>query len=132
MQFAKSQGKHLIVALNSDGLIRSYKKREPVLPWEDKRRIIEEFRCVDEVVEATEFSPMDLLKRYDVDVYVVSDEWYSTKSEEFVYMTSRGGRVCVSPRYTKISTTQIKEKLLEEHLAGRGRSLDQTSTSLSI
>lgn len=126
-EFAKFQGKHLIVALNSNDLIREYKGREPVLPWEDKRRTIEAFRCVDEVVVARSFSPMDLLREYDVGVYVVSDEWYSTKGDEVAYMRAKGGRVCVAPRYTKISTTTIKERLLEEHLAAIGRSPEPTS-----
>ena len=66
------KGCYLIVALNSNELIKSYKKREPVLPWYQKKFIIESCVYVDKVVKATEFSPLKLLKKYNVDVYVIA------------------------------------------------------------
>lgn len=132
LEYARSLGDYLIVALNSNELIRSYKKREPVLPWENKKSVLEALRCVDEVVRATRFSPMNLLKKHEVDVYVVSSEWYDTKSEEVAYMRARGGKVCVTRRFTGMSTTKIKERLLQEHLTtARAGSGDQTSSQHS-
>jgi glycerol-3-phosphate cytidylyltransferase-like family protein len=40
------------------------------MPWSHKRSIIEACRYVDKTVPAREFSPLKLLKRYQVDVYV--------------------------------------------------------------
>ena len=119
-RYAKQQGDYLIVALNSDELIRDYKKREPVVPWRQKREIIEACRHVDQVVKATSFSPLALLRRHHVDVYVISREWLSTKAEEIAYMQAKGGRVCISRRFRGVSTTNIKARLLEEHLHAQG------------
>ena len=98
-KFAKAQGDYLIVALNTNELIRDYKGREPVMPWSQKRRIIEACRYVDRVVPAREFSPLELLKRYRVDVYVLSHEWEHTKAAEIAFMKQKGGRVCFSRRF---------------------------------
>ena len=119
-KFAKAQGDYLIVALNTNELIRDYKGREPVTPWSQKRRIIEACRYVDRVVPAREFSPLKLLKRYRVDVYVLSREWEHTKATEIAFMKQKGGRVCFSRRFHGISTSAIKAALLKEHLDAQG------------
>jgi glycerol-3-phosphate cytidylyltransferase len=112
---AKSLGDYLIVALNSNELIKEYKKRDPVLPWYQKKFIIESCQFVDKVVKATEFSPMNLLKKYDVDVYVLTREWEHTKSEEIAYMKSKGGKISWSPRFKGVvCTSDIKRILLNE------------------
>jgi len=113
-------GDYLIVALNTNELIRNYKGREPVTPWSQKRRIIEACRYVDRVVPAREFSPLKLLKRYQVDVYVLSREWEHTKAAEIAFMKQKGGRVCFSRRFRGVSTSAIKAALLKEHLDAQG------------
>jgi glycerol-3-phosphate cytidylyltransferase len=115
-KFAKAQGDYLIVALNTNELIRDYKSREAVVPWSQKRRIIEACRYVDRVVPAREFSPLKLLKRYRVDVYVLSYEWEHTKAAEIAFMKQKGGRVCFSRRFHGVSTSAIKAMLLKEYL----------------
>ncbi len=118
-QRAKAQGDYLIVALNSNDLIRQYKGRSAVLPWYQKKFIIESCVFVDKVVRATDFSPLDLLKRYKVDVYVLTREWTDTKAKEIAYMKSKGGKVVWSPRFKGVvATSMIKDRLLREHLAG--------------
>lgn len=119
----KEYGDYLIIALNSNTLVRKYKGRNAVLPWYQKKFIIESCKFVDKVVRADHFSPLELLKRYDVDVYVITREWNDTKAEEIAYMKKKGGRVVYSPRFKGVvSTSQIKERLLAEHInGGRGR-----------
>lgn len=127
-KFAKSQGDYLIVALNTNRLIKKYKGRDAVVPWDQKKIIIKACRYVDKVIPAPEFSPLKLLKKHKVDVYIVSREWTKTKAAEFAYMKSKGGRVAFSSRSRSISTTAIKEKLLKEHLhATQSKKLQRSS-----
>lgn len=118
-EYARSQGDWLIVALNTNELIAEYKKRVAVMPWEHKKTIIEAVRWVDEVVPAPDFSPLELLKAHHIDVYVLCEEWLGTKQAEIAYMEAKGGRVCVTPRFTDVGTREIKAKLLAEHLGER-------------
>jgi glycerol-3-phosphate cytidylyltransferase len=114
-QRAKSLGDYLIVALNSNELIKKYKGRDAVLPWYQKKFIIESCKFVDKVVISEKFSPLDLLKKYKVDVYVLTNEWKETKSEEIAYMKAKGGKVSFSPRFKGVvPTSKIKEILLKE------------------
>lgn len=116
---AKSHGDYLIVALNSNELVKKYKGRDAVLPWYQKKFIIESCIYVDKVVKATEFSPLKLLKQYKVDVYVLTREWQDTKEKEISYMKKKGGKVVYSPRFKGVvPTSTIKKILLQEALEG--------------
>lgn len=112
---AKSEGDYLIVALNTDKLLRAYKGRVPVLPYWQKKIIIEAIKYVDLVVAAKNFSPLKLLKKHKVNVYCFTKEWKHTKTEEIAYMKATGGRCVIMPRYKgAIPTSKIKEILLKE------------------
>jgi len=112
---AKTLGDYLIVALNTNELLRDYKKREPVLPWYQKKEIIQSIKWVDEVIPAPEFSPLQLLKDYDVDVYLLTKEWEDTKLTEISYMLEKGREVNFSPRFDGVvCTSEIKRRLLAE------------------
>lgn len=114
-QRAKTQGDYLIIALNSNALVKRFKGRRAVLPWYQKKFIIESCKFVDKVVLATKFSPLELLKKYDVDVYVLTREWEKTKTKEIAYMKAKGGKISWSPRFKGVvPTSRIKEILLEE------------------
>lgn len=112
---AKAQGDYLIVAVNSNKLLPKYKKRQPVVPWKQKAEIIRSIRWVDKVVEARNFSPMGLIKRFNVKVYMVGDEWITSHPQEIAYIKERGGKVVVLPRYKGVvCTSEIKKRLLAE------------------
>lgn len=112
---AKALGDVLILALNTNRLLRKYKNREAVLPWSHKKEILESIRWVDKVIPAHDFSPLSLLKKHDIDVYVLTKEWESTKTAEIAYMKAKGGKVSFSPRYTGVvCTSEIKRRLLAE------------------
>lgn len=112
---AKQLGDVLILALNTNALLRKYKGREPVLPWRHKATILRSIKWVDKVIPAHDFSPMALLKKYDVDVYVLTREWEDKHQAEIAYMKAKGGRVFFSRRYAGVvATSDIKRTLLRE------------------
>lgn len=118
----------VLVGLNTDALLRAYKKRVPVLPWKHKKIIIEAIRWVDKVVPAPNFSPMELLRKHNVDVYALTREWEDRHGEEIAYMKAKGGSVYFSPRYAGVvPTSEIKRRLLEEARAEEAEKQKQTS-----
>ena len=111
----KSEGDYLIVALNSDRLLMEYKARKACIPYCQKKIILEGIRYVDKVVCCDKFSPLYLLKKFDVDVYCYTQEWEIAKEAELIYMREKGGRCVELPRYKNImSTGKIKMALIEE------------------
>ncbi len=108
------QGDILIVALNTNALLKAYKGRDAVLPWKEKKIILESIRWIDKVVPVDTFSPLALLKKHNVDVYCLSHEWEETKKEEIAYMNAKGGKVFFTKDYRVTRTRDIKDALLEE------------------
>lgn len=112
---AKSLGDYLIVALNTNQLLRKYKGREPVLPWKHKKAILESIRWVDKVVPANRPCDVAMLKKYKADVYVLTKEWEEAHKAEIEWMRANGKKVSFSPRYAGVvCTSEIKRRLLAE------------------
>lgn len=113
-QMCKERGGKLIVALNTDKLVRSYKKQEPVMPYDEAKTIIEAIKYVDKVVPAPHFSPMDLLKKHKANVYAVGSEWVDAHREEIKFIKDNGGEVIVIPDFGLTHSSEIKRRLLKE------------------
>jgi len=112
---AKKEGDYLIVALNTNQLLKKYKGRDAVLPWWQKKKILEAIRWVDKVIPAHNASPLSLLKKYNVDVFVLTREWESSHADSIAYMKAKGGKVFFSRRYAGVvPTSEIKRRLLDE------------------
>ena len=110
---AKTYGDYLIIALNTNKLVKLYKGRLPVLPWYQKRDILLACKNVDKVIAAPNFSPIELLKKYDVDVYCLTDEWASTKKAELKFMSHKpNGEVQYLPRFKGVVPTSTIKKIL--------------------
>ncbi len=113
-EFCKQQGDILIVGLNTNELLREYKKREPVFPFEEKELLLKSIKYVDHVVKAPSFSPLELLQELHIDVYCVAEEWKETKDEEIAYMLSNDKRIVIIPDFGLTRTSEVKQRLLEE------------------
>lgn len=114
---AKSLGDYLIVALNTDELYRQYKGHgtiNPVIPYRQRKEMLEGIKWVDEVIPANDASPMGLLQKYDVDVYVLTREWENYHQPEMEYMRAKNGLVDFSPRYPDIMcSSDIRARIIE-------------------
>lgn len=118
---ARKQGDYLIIALNTDELILVYKSREAILPYAHRKAILEALKWVDEVIPADAFSPLELLKKLSIDIYVCAEEWSHSKSEEIEYMKKKGGSVFYTPEYESvIRSTEIRERCYKQVKAQKG------------
>lgn len=116
-EYAKQHCDNLIVALNTNDLVKSYKHREPIDSRENKKNVIEAIRYVDKVIPAPAESPRDLIIRNDIDVYIVGDEYLEKHKDLIADLRAQGKEVIVSPRWEWcISTSLIKTRLLKEYL----------------
>lgn len=116
----REQGDYLIVALNTNRLLKKYKNRDAVLPWAQKKLILEAIRWIDKVVPAHEPATSALLQKHKVDVYCLSREWESDHRAEIDYMRSKGKEVFFTHDYKVVRTRNIKAALLKEAQHGAG------------
>lgn len=106
LNFAKSKGDKLLVALNTDDSIKKFKdKKRPVVPLEHRLDVVSSLSCVDFVTFFEEETPEKILKIIKPDVIVKGGDYTLEKvcGSDFV------PEVYLSPYVPNISTTKILE-----------------------
>lgn len=116
LERCKSMCEHLVVAVCQDDYVTQIKHKQPIYNENDRMRILDALKVVDEVIlvsiEETE-DKMLLIKKHPFDVLFSGDDWkgserYKKTEEQFAEL---GARIEYLP-YTKgVSTSQIKEQI---------------------
>lgn len=113
LKSAKQQCDHLIVGVSSDRLVEEYKKKLPVIPLEERFRIVEACRYVDEVIIQEDRNKYGAYLKYRFDLMFVGDDWKGQKL--FVELEDRLSKHGVEIRYlgyTKTTSSTIIRELL--------------------
>ena len=107
-------GDELIVGVSTDELIEQYKGMKPVIPFEQRFRIISSLRCVTKVVKQVKLTEIAQLKREQIDIVTIGDDWEHKYLEGLEWMKSQPDKKVVYFPYTPgVSTTSIKKCIIE-------------------
>lgn len=111
---AKKECDYLIVGVNSDELVKEYKNKEVIVPYEERAEIVNAIRYVDEVMKIDSLDKKISwnLKHYDI-LFIGSDwkgseRWNQTEKE----MAEYGVKVHYLPYTQQTCSTLLREKLL--------------------
>ena len=74
LEYAKALGDILIVGVNTDELVMSYKS-EPVIPFEERITLIKALKYPDIVIPQHSLDHTDKVKKLNFDIFVVGDDW---------------------------------------------------------
>lgn len=110
---AKEHCDYLIVGVSTDELCENYKKKRPIVPFEERKAIVEAIRYVDQVVPQVDRDKYHAWEMHRFDVMFVGDDWKN--SPLFNELEEKFKEVGVSIEYfpyTKgTSSTILREKL---------------------
>ena len=109
---AKEQCDYLIVGVSTDELCRSYKHKDPVIPFEERKAIVEAIRYVDEVVPQYNRNKFEAWQTLHFDRMFVGDDWKGTRlfNELELAFSAVGVEIIYFP-YTKgRSSSDLREK----------------------
>jgi glycerol-3-phosphate cytidylyltransferase len=111
---AREKCDYLIVGVTTDELV-SYKHKKAVIPFEERMKIVEAIRYVDQVVPQSDMNKFEAWERLKFDVMFVGDDWKGhPKWSEFEKQFSRVGVEITYFPYTKgTSSSLINETLLK-------------------
>ena len=110
LEEAKKLGGWLIVGVLPDDVVKAW-KRDPVIPYMERVRMLRALRIVDEVVKQEERGALGTLKKFPhVDICVHGDD-VGEDYRGIEYMRSRGKRGHLIPYYLWQSTTEIIERV---------------------
>lgn len=113
LEKAKKHCEILIVGVSTDELVKQYKGEYPIIPFEDRIRIVKALRCVDKVIPQRTLNKVDVLSEVRYDVLFHGDDWKNTSTYNEIEKQLKERKIeCVYFPYTKsISTKSIKEKI---------------------
>ena len=113
--FARNQGELLVVGLNTDRSVNNMKgPSRPVLPEQDRARIIAALEDVDYVVLFDEPTPEELIREVRPDVLIKGEDWREKGVVGREFVESYGGKVVLAPLVQGISTTDIISRIVEK------------------
>jgi glycerol-3-phosphate cytidylyltransferase len=112
---AKEQCEYLVVGVTTDKLAQ-YKNKTPIIPYEERKQIVEALKYVDEVVPQESMDKLAACKKLNADVIFVGDDWKGTdKWNKIEEDLATIGAEVVYFSYTKgTSSTILREKLLKK------------------
>ncbi len=113
---ASLQADILIVALNSDASVKSYKSfSRPIIPLDQRLQLISALECVNFVTWFNEIDPREVLKKIRPNVHVNGEE-YGYECVEAETVLSLGARLHLVKRIGEgnLSTSEIMAKVKKQ------------------
>ena len=108
---ARRLGDMLIVGVVTDEFCKEYKGKPPVIPFEDRRAIVDALRDVNATVPVTSFDIPPLEYRVSIRAHGPDYGSYEGQQELLRKLIDLGIEAVYVPRTEGISTTIIKERL---------------------
>lgn len=110
---AKEQSEYLIVGVSTDELVKEYKNKTPIIPFEERAEIVQSIDCVDRVIAQENRDKYEAWRELKFDVMFVGDDWkgkplFMKVEEEFKKV---GVDVVYFPYTKDTSSTILREKL---------------------
>lgn len=113
LERARALGDFLLVGVNTDRYMRSY-KCEPAVGFEQRCAVVAALKPVNAVVSHDGFEDLTGFEEYGVQIRAVGPEFgiYEEQRRCLAELERRGVVVVVLPRTEGVTTTMIKEKVI--------------------
>lgn len=115
LEQAKAQCEQLIVAVGTDEFMKIRKRRESVLDYSERSRIVGAIRYVDKVVEETDLDKISAYQKYKFDVMFAGDD----HQQEPIYirdaeiLKTKYGVDTIFIKRSNISSTKIRRRIYD-------------------
>ena len=116
LEFAKSKGDILVVAVNTDASVKRLKgPTRPIVNEENRAAVLQALRHVDYVTLFDEDTPLELITLILPDILVKGADYTKDKVVGRKIVEEHGGRIELAPLLKGASTTKIVEKVKKNH-----------------
>ena len=120
LEKAKGLGDILVVGVPSDEVVILDKAQEPIIPCEQRCRMLEALKCVDWTVIYYGLDFMPKIQMLQPDVLVIGATWGKMKrhTDAVEWMERHGGQVVQFDYSSGVSSTLIKERVVKQWTSG--------------
>lgn len=111
---AKAHCDYLIVAVNSDELVSSYKNKDVIVPLAERMQIVQALKYVDQVVRSDDLCKIKAQQQHHFTKLFIGDDWRGSPRWEKTKqdMAELGAEVVFLTYTQNTSSTVLREKLL--------------------
>ena len=110
IEYARSLGDILIVGVNTDELVESYKS-QPIIPFDERIALVKALKYPDIVIPQRSLNHADKVKKLNFDVFVVGDDWVG----KYDYLKEQGVDVVYFPYGEGVTSTNLKQRIYERY-----------------
>jgi choline-phosphate cytidylyltransferase/glycerol-3-phosphate cytidylyltransferase len=110
IEYARGLGDILIVGVNTDELVASYKST-PMIPFEDRIALMRAIKGPDLVIPQHSLDHRDKVKKLKFDIFVVGDDWVG----KYDYLEKLGVTVVYTPYGRGISSSSLKTEIAKKY-----------------
>lgn len=112
---AKEQCDYLIVGVSTDELVRDYKKKQPAIPYDERKTIVESIKHVDLVVPQVNQDKFLAWQQLQFDLMFHGNDWKGTALFNQVERKLKkvGVEVVYFPYTQGVSSTMVKQTIRE-------------------
>jgi len=103
---SKELGRYLIVGVSTDELVLEEKSKKPIIPFEERCKILESIQYVDQVIPQVDKNKQKVVDEYQIDVITVGDDWRG----KYPHVTCHLEYIPYTPL---ISSSKIRDKVFE-------------------
>ena len=107
---AKEQCEYLMVGVSTDENVMRYKKKKPVIPFEQRKAIVEAIRYVDKVVPQENMDKFEAWQRLHFDAIFHGSDWKGSSmyNEIEEKLNEVGCKMVFLPHTDGVSSTMLK------------------------
>ncbi len=109
LENSKALGDKLVVGVLTDEAIME-KKKQPIISFKERLRIVNALKCVDVAVAQEEYSPINNIKTIQPDIVIESTSHIGNSYLKQLKKSFKG-RIVMLPYYPGICSTNIKKKM---------------------
>ena len=121
LEYCKTLGDKFVVGVASDEVVASYKRNKPIIPLDQRMRMLKALNCVDDVVSYDELEYVTQCKAVDADIFVIGEDWGNKPHNIAVekYLKSKGAKIIQVSYNPQTSSTKIKQNVLAQMCKGK-------------
>jgi len=121
LEYCKTLGDKFVVGVASDEVVASYKPNVPVIPLEQRMRMLKALKCVDGVVSYDKLEYVTNCKEVDADIFVIGEDWGDKPHNLAVekYLKSKGKKIVQVSYNPQTSSTKIKQNVMAQTHKGK-------------
>lgn len=110
IEYARALGDILIVGVNTDELVATYKST-PIIPFEERIALMKAIKGPDIVIPQRSLDHTDKVAKLNFDIFVVGDDW----TGKYDYLKEQGVQVVYFPYGEGISSSNLKKKIYDNY-----------------